>query len=323
MINKVAAQRGGGVFSIGNQLLRGQVLRVIPVDAKENTSGGSYVQYEVALENGRGGVSSVFARRMSSVYGANDYEEEILEPAEFAFKGANDNTNNFGNRNGAIVVVSFLNGNINDPVILGSIAHPKKPGAKKDDGVRYVKLFRGVKVEINKDGEWSVTYQSPFGPDGKLKAEDTGPSFIKLDKTGSLDINLKKGTIKQKHDVVSEKTDFEYKTGLKVTYDGKGDKVTFTTKGGTKVEIDGTKKVTVTAGSSIVTIKDGKIELSGDLVDVGTGASALAALGPQLISWLTSHTHLYNPGPGSPTPSQPPTTPPPTSLLSKSVKLKD
>lgn len=323
MLNKVAAQRGGGSFSIGTQLLRGQVLRVIPVDAKDNSSGGGYVQYEVALENGKGGVSNVFARKLSSIYGANDYEEEISEPSEHAFKGANDNTNNFANRNGAIVVVSFLNGNINDPVILGSIAHPKKPGAKKEDGIRYVKLFRGVKVEINKDGEWSVTYQSPFNPDGKLKAEDTGPSYIKLDKTGSLDINLKKGTIKQKHDVVTEATDFEYKTGLKVKFDGKGDKVTFTTKGGTKVEIDGTKKVTVTAGSSTVTIQDGKIQLSGDLVDVGTGASALAVLGPQLIAWLTSHTHLYMPGPGGPTPSAPPNPPPPTSLLSKSVKLKD
>lgn len=322
MINLKNATSGGVNF-LGSKILRGQILKVLFVDSPLNTSK-KFVQYEVILENGNGTSSTVVARKLSDIFGANDYSEEILEPAEHAYTGSNDESNNFGNRNGAIVAIGFLNNNTNDPVIIGTLSHPKVTGASSKDGIRYIKLFRGLKTEINKDGEWSITYQSPYGPDGKLKSEATGPSFIKLNKTGGMEISLKKGQIKQTHDVDAEKTSFEYKSGLKVEFDGKGDKVTYTTKGGPKVEVDGAGTITISANATKIIIdgSSGKIELKGDLVDVGTGASALAVLGPQLISWLSSHTHMGDGGP-IPAPTSPPLVPPPSTLLSKSVKIKD
>lgn len=315
---------GDKVASLGSGIYKGQVQRVIFPDEQDNISK-IYIEYDVMVEMGKGVSLMRNVPALSSLGGANDYSEMVFEPAEVAFTGKNDSTNTFQNRNGSIVAVAFWNSVFDRPVIIGAYTHPKKSRRSKADGISYIQVFRGLKTEINKDGEWSITYQSPYGPDGKLKSEATGPSYLKLNKKGGLEISLKKGTIKETHDVDTEKTTWEYKSGLKVEFDGKGDKVTYTTKGGPKVEIDGSGKITVSANSTKIIIdgSSGKISLTGSLVDVGEAASALAVLGPQLIAWLTSHTHGYNPGPGPTVPSQPPIVPPPSTLLSKSVKIKD
>lgn len=314
---------GSEVADLGSGIYKGQVQKVIFPDEADSISK-IYIEYDVLVEMGSGVSMFKAVTALSALGGANDYSEMIFEPAEHASTGKNQQSNTFQNRNGSIVAVSFFNNNFQRPIIIGAYTHPKKSRRKKSDGISYIQVFRGLKTEINKDGEWSITYQSPYGPDGKLKAEATGPSFIKLDKTGSMIISLKKGAIKQTHDVDTEKTDFEYKSGLKVTFDGKGDKVTFTTKGGTVITVDGAGTINMKANSTEINIdgSSGKIELKGDLVDVGTGASALAVLGPQMVAWLTSHTHMGDGGP-IPAPTSPPLVPPPTTMLSKSVKIKD
>lgn len=311
-----------GVADLGSGIYKGQIQKVIFPDDSDNISK-IYVEYEILVELGNGVTSFTGVPALSSLGGSNDYSELIFEPAETSFTGKNDNTNTFQNRNGSIVAIAFFNNSFQRPVIIGAYTHPKKSRRTKADGISYIQVFRGLKTEINKDGEWSITYQSPYGPDGKLKSETTGPSFIKLDKKGSMLVSLKKDTIKQTHDVDSEKTEFEYKSGLKVSFDGKGDKIIFTTKGGTIVTIDGTGTINLKANSTEINVdgSGGKVELKGDLVDVGTGASSLAVLGPDLLAWMTSHTHMGDGGP-VPAPTSPPLVPPPASLLSNSVKVK-
>jgi hypothetical protein len=314
----------GQVQKLSSGIYKGQVQKVIYPDQKESVSK-VYVEYEILVELTSGVSTFTNVPSISSFGGFNDYEDFVYEPSEVALSGKNDNTNTFQNRNGTLVAVSFLNNNFQRPIIIGALNHPKTGRRKSSDGISYIRLFRGVKTEINKDGEWSVTYQSPYGPDGKLKAEATGPSYIKLDKTGSFEISLKKGTIKQKHDVDAEKTELEYKSGLKISFDGKGDKTSIVTKGGVEANFDGTaNKVSIKAGSTEIEIDggSGKISIKANLVDVGESASALAALGPQLVAWLSSHTHMGDGGP-VPAPTSPPLVPPPASLLSKTVKLKD
>lgn len=315
---------GDQIANLGNAIYKGQVQKVIFPDEQDNISK-TYIEYDVLVELKSGVTLFKNIPALSTLGGANDYSEMVFEPAETASAGKNDETNTFQNRNGSIVAIAFWSGNFQRPVIIGAYMHPKKSRRTKADGISYIQVFRGLKTEINKDGEWSITYQSPYTPDGKLKAETAGPSFIKLNKTGGMEISLKKGQIKQTHDVDAEKTTYEYKSGLKIEFDGKSDKVTYTTKGGPKVTVDGTGTIMLEANATKIIIdgSSGKISLTGALVDVGEAASALAVLGPQMISWLQTHTHNYNPGPGGPVPSQPPTVPPPTSMLSKSVKIKD
>lgn len=107
-------------------------------------------------------------------------------------------------------------------------------------------------------------------------------------------------------------------------WDGTSQKLTIT-MGAVVVTYDtAAQKVNLKAGATEINIdgNSGKIELKGNLVDVGTGASALAVLGPQLISWLASHTHLGDGAAIPPAPTSPPLVPPPSSLLSTTVKIK-
>jgi hypothetical protein len=331
------------VQKLSSGIYKGQIQKVIYPDEKESVSK-IYVEYEVLVELSTGVSTFSNVPSVSAFGGYNDYEDFVYEPSETALSGKNDSTNTFENRNGSIVAVAFLNNNFQRPIIIGAINHPKNPRIKSSDGISYIRLFRGVKTEINKDGEWSVTYQSPYNPDGKLKSESTGPSYLKLDKTGSFEMVLKKDAIKQKHDASAEKTSLEYKSGLKITFDGKGDKVTIKNKsnveatfdgnsnkvsiksGSTEINIEGTSnKVSIKAGSTEIDIDggSGKISIKANLVDVGDAASALAVLGPQLISWLASHTHMGDGNSAIPAPTSPPLTPPPSTLLSNSVKLKE
>lgn len=314
---------GSGVADLGSGIYKGQVQKVIFPDDSESVSK-LYLEYDVTVELSSGVATFKAVPALASLGGGNDYSEIVFEPAEFAYTGKNEISNTFQNRNGSIVAISFFNNNFQRPVIIGAYMHPKKSRRSKADGISYIQVFRGLKTEINQDGEWSITYQSPYGPNGELKSKATGPSFIKLDKTGSMLIALKNDTIKQTHDVDAEKTTFEYKSGLKIEFDGKGDKVVYTTSGGPVVTVDGSGTITLSANATKIIIdgNSGKISLTGNLIDVGESASALAVLGPQMMAWLATHIHIGDGGP-VPGPTSPPVIPPPSTMLSKSVKIKN
>lgn len=350
---------GDDIYNQGLRLVVGQIEKIHYVDDQSNISK-KYVEYDVSIRDAKGGQSTLRnVRKIDLLGGSNDSDELVLEPNQFASKGKLETSNFFMNKNGTTVLLAFIDGSKDKPIIIASIQHPTKAGTKRAEGIRRKGEFRGVQWEINKDGELILTHQGPRGPDGKLLTSDKVLTTAKFDKDGNLtitdhaknqiklnntDIKVEiqsdtKGTkieLDGKNDKITTTTAGGLKTlmegqsdkmttttagGLKVEIDGQGDKVIFTTAGGPKVTIDGANLITLEAGATKITIdgNSGKITLDGNLVDVGTGASALAALGPQLIAWLTSHTHL-SALPGIPT--SPPIVPPPITLLSTSVKLK-
>lgn len=352
---------GDDIYNQGLRLVVGQVEKIHFVDDQSNISK-KYVEYDVSIRDAKGGQSVLRnVRKIDLLGGANDYEEAVLEANEFASKGKLETSNFFKNKNGTTVLLAFIDGSKDKPIIIAAMQHPTRTGAKRTDAVRRKGEYRGIQWEINKDGELTLTQLGPRGADGKLKTSDKTLTVIKFDKSGNLTINDKatnqiklnntdvkveiqsdsKGTkleLDGKNDIITTTTAGGLKTevdgkndkmvvttagGLKVEILGQGDKVVFTTAGGPKVTIDGSNIITLEAGATKITIdgSSGKITLDGSLVDVGTGASALAALGPQLIAWLTSHTHMGDGGP-VPAPTSPPLVPPPVSLLSTSVKIK-
>lgn len=350
---------GDDIYDQGLRLVVGQVEKIYYVDDQANISK-KYVEYDVSVRDAKAGQSVLRnVRKVDLLGGANDQDEMILEPNQFASKGKLETSNFFINKNGTAVLVAFLDGSKDKPVILAAFQHPKQTGAKKADGVRRKGEFRGIQWEINKDGELIITQIGARTPDGKIPSKDKVLTVLKFDKAGNVTLTDKandqikldnentkviiqsdtKGTkleldgkndkittsnangLKTEMDGQADKMTTTTSGGLKVEVDGQGDKVTITTSGGTKVTIDGSNKIDLEAGSTKISIdgSSGKITLDGSLVDVGTGASALAALGPQLIAWLSSHSHI-SALPGVPT--SPPIVPPPVSTLSTSVKLK-
>ena len=352
---------GDDIYNQGLRFVVGQIEKIHYTDDQSNVSK-TYVEYDVSVRDAKGGQSMLRnIKKLDTLGGSNDYDELVLEANEFASKGKLETSNFFKNKNGTTVLVGFIDGSKDKPVIVMALQHPTRKGAKRADGIRRKGEFRGVQWEINKDGELILTHQGPRGANGNLKTPEKVLTVVKFDKDGNLIVNDKatnqiklnntdvkveiqsdsKGTkleLDGKNDKVTTTTAGGLKTemegqsdkmtittagGLTVEIDGSGDKVTFTTAGGPKVTIDGANMITLEAGATKILIdgNSGKINLDGNLVDVGTGASALAALGPQLIAWLASHTHMGDGGP-VPAPTSPPLVPPPASLLSTTVKLK-
>ena len=62
--------------------------------------------------------------------------------------------------------------------------------------------------------------------------------------------------------------------------------------------------LTLKQGSASITIADGKISIVGDIEHTGSQTTSGDVVAGGIS--LTGHTHKYNPGPGSPTPTQPP-----------------
>lgn len=301
-----------------NKIVEGQITRIHYVDDASNKSK-EYVEYDVVARDSHGNMSTYQNCRNSLDYGGtNNFSEEILEVNEFAFKGKLDKSNFPSNMNGTLVKLAFLE-NLDKPVIIGGRPHKRSGAASRADGYRKKKVFQGVTEEINKDGEWTRTHAGPNKANGDPTREDTGPVTFKVDKAGDYSVTQK--------DANSEKWELEAKKITKTAgsvnaeYDGDADKVTFTTEGGAVLTINGAGDITLDFNGTLIKISSGKIELTGAAVDVGEAASALAALGPQLVAWANSHTHGYTDD-GSPSQTAPPTVPAPSSVLSTTVKIK-
>lgn len=93
-------------------------------------------------------------------------------------------------QNGSMVLLLCLDGDSEQGVILGALPHPdKKDVLTKEKGHHLEGEFNGVNIDINDDGELTITYRSKTDNDGKAADEEAGGTFVKMDKTGSVDIN--------------------------------------------------------------------------------------------------------------------------------------
>lgn len=288
----------------GLKLVEGQIVKIHYIDEPTNRSK-AYVEYDVLGRNASGGaVTYKNCKYVQDISGLNDQSSTVLEENEVAVKGKLSTSNAPENMNGTMVVLAFLDGSLAKPVIIGGFRNHSSEGFTKANGVQKKSTFRGIEFHINKDGEYIITQSGPNTPDGKRSTTEVNTQ-VKLDKEGT--VTIASGN-----------------KGLKATYNGKEDKVVYQAAGGPKITIDGKGNININANGTLIDIdgNSGKISLTGQMVDVGAAASALAALGPQLVAWLSTHTHFYVPGSGPITPTQPPVIPPPASVLSTTVKIK-
>ncbi len=187
--NVVDAPTGKTVYEEGLRFLHGQVEKVHYLDDSSNISK-KVVEYDVSVRDAKGG-QSVYrnVRQISSFFGTTDYQQTILEPNEFAFSGKLDPSNFFENKNGCMVVLAFLHGSKDKPVILGALPHPKKGGivgAKKKDGIHTKGEFRGFQWEINKDGDFVLIFNGAKKPNGSPANPALSKTTIKIGKDGKV-----------------------------------------------------------------------------------------------------------------------------------------
>lgn len=181
---------GKEVYDEGGKELIGQVTKIHFIDDPTNISKAS-VEYDVVVKDERGSLSTYRNLRTAGSLSSstNDYDETILEANSFAFKGSLGKGNTFKDQNGSIVVVAFFNSSLDKPYISAVLDHPRREGAKREDGIRKKGEFRGIEWEINKNGELIITYQSNRAEDGQPVREETGPTIIKIDTEGDLEVS--------------------------------------------------------------------------------------------------------------------------------------
>ena len=182
-------------------LYRAMVTRVIYVDDAANITTNAQnprVLYDVILLGGFASGQIISNCRMSSSLGGNNsYEEKIL-------KAASKKTSDVAlqKNDGDIVLIQFLQGNPNFPIIVGMDLGitPNFDPATKSDGPRFVWEYNGVNILINNDGELVITRKGgtlnsvsgEFIPDDSENVEITiADNQIKLSTQAGMILNLK------------------------------------------------------------------------------------------------------------------------------------
>lgn len=147
-------------------------------------------------------IIEVNARLMRSYGGVYNYEDVILRGYKIEDKP--DPVHNTEAKAGDIVLVVFLNGEEREAAIIGGLTHPaRKSTIPIDKGPYYQSEFNGIEKVINNDGEYTFTFKGQptnIGdlsntPTKKIAAPKydtaTGGTYMKFDKTGSVEINDK------------------------------------------------------------------------------------------------------------------------------------
>lgn len=298
---------GDDIYDQGLRIIVGQIDKVHYVDDQSNVSK-KYVEYDVSVRDAKGGQSTLRnVRQVNILGGINDQDEMVLEPNEFASKGKLESSNLFMNKNGTTVLVAFIDGSKDKPVIIAALQHPTKAGAKRADGIRKKGEFRGIQWEINKDGELILTYVGSRTPDNKLKRKETGPTVIKIDKTGALTIKDNENQMIKmdrvaKNIQITTKENYVITVGKDMSVTIKGDSIrTISGKETDDVTGDftktiGGKETVTTTGDRVHSAANHTLTGGGNIKIGSAGASENLVLGVQFQTLYNAHTHIGNLG---------------------------
>jgi hypothetical protein len=162
----------------------------------EKTSDVRYL-VEVRDRNDAIELNCRMLRRFGGVY---NYEDVIFRGYKIEDKP--DPTASFEAKAGDVVLVAMMNGEGRDGIILGGVMHAARTSTiNPAEGPQYKSEFNGLETSVNKDGEYTLTFRGLQTNIGKLNDipsariapptynTSVGTTYIKLDKTGSFEVN--------------------------------------------------------------------------------------------------------------------------------------
>lgn len=151
----------------------------------------------------RGTRVSIPCKLMTSLGGVYNYEEITLR--SFKHDKSSDQNFSYETKAGDRVLVASIDGNPREGIIVGGIKHEARINKfKSEDGPQHYSVFNGIEQEVNKDGEYTITFngipeninilsEKPKTnkiPSPQYKKEISG-TYIKFDKSGSIFIDDK------------------------------------------------------------------------------------------------------------------------------------
>ena len=167
-------------------LKNGKVTNIYYPDDPGNISK-TYIEYDVAVSeqspNGGTTISAYRGCRFSNMFGTDNNSLTHTFQANSDF-GEDTST-------GSQVLLLCINGRSDggQAVIIGGLSSEHGPSYTSADGQFYDFNFNGIKYNINKDGEWTVTFNSVIDQKGNKANEAAAGTIIKIDKEGRVSIS--------------------------------------------------------------------------------------------------------------------------------------
>lgn len=165
---------------------KGVVTAIYYPDEPDNISK-QWIEYDVLAveENSDGSVSTVTYLRCQVVdlFGAPDaYIRYTLRPPKEQKEGE------YVKGSQVLVLAASGNTGYGRAFIIGGYYNINSftPPAKKEDGQFYEFFFNGVQIKIDKEGQYSLTYNSVVDADGKKADEESAGTRFFIDKEGAL-----------------------------------------------------------------------------------------------------------------------------------------
>ncbi len=182
--------------------------------------------------------------------------EKILTPT--TRKSAGPNVESTKGSDGCYVYISWLNGNLNAPVIIGMASHPSHDGAKEEDGCRQTSTFNGIKTTIDKNGNHVIEIVPVYDADGN----QTNTAAVGTKTTIGAD-----GSV-----TTTDGTQTMSMSAGKMTFAGTATEMTST--GNMKIKASGVAEVKST----------GIMDVDGSLIKVGGGGPSGARTGDMVMA---------------------------------------
>jgi hypothetical protein len=172
-------------FHSNFSLISGQVTAIYTPDHPEHPYRDDYPNftvYDVLVINADNSTSLLRGCRIAQPSfggGINNFFEVTQTDPDFA--KIVENKGDWTLMQGHFVIVGFVNGNMSDGVILGTLPHPsdvaKNHRPKKDDGVHTEGEIQGLNFKVDKDGAFTLTFQGPKEEDPKKEGKHKREEF--------------------------------------------------------------------------------------------------------------------------------------------------
>ncbi len=157
------------------------LLTAIPVDDKNNKYKQG-VEYTGVIVGGPRDGEFISNLQPSDGFGGKDnFFETVYTPKTEVIRGSNKGDKTATeNTDGSFVLVSFLNGHQNSPIIMGGYRQPNNEnyGATKDDGTVCRGQFQGLSFKVDKEGIFTLEKEGTT----LIVDANSGGVFIDTDK---------------------------------------------------------------------------------------------------------------------------------------------
>ncbi len=236
-------------------IYKAAILKAFPKDDPNNVSKKT-VEYEAIIVSGsRQGEIIRGVHPLDTFGGKDNFNEIVYKPKEKVLKGKDAGSSTFPeDTDASYVVIGFMNGYYNNPIILGGWRQPNNStfGASEADGTLVRGQFQNLSWSINNNGVLNVNHSG---------------TSITLDNSGNVSI------------VTTSKATINSSGNTEITTSG-------------KAKITSSQNVEVTSAQAVEVGGATGITFTGPFVKLGgSGASEHVILGDLFKTFFDGHVH--------------------------------